>query len=329
MNADQPFKPLRMPRIASIDVARGLALVAMAIYHFTWDLSFFGYVAPDLAITGGWRIFARLIATSFLFLVGVSLILAHGNGIRWQGFWKRFWMVAVAALLITVATYFLTPPTYIFFGILHHIALASLLGLLFLRLPPVIVAVAAVIVAVLPFYASSDFFDPRYLAWTGLAERAPRSNDLVPLFPFFAAVLAGIAATKLALEFGLAERLSLVGVAKALKPLETAGRHSLLFYLVHQPVLIGFVWVFSQVVPPPPVRFSETEFSSMCMRTCTQERDGAFCTAYCGCMLDRFKADVSLFEQLQRQDDLAAQENIVRVANQCSLQTEQLKLPSN
>ena len=42
-----------------------------------------------MTAVGGWKLFARCIASSFLFLAGVSLFLAHGDGIRWRGFWKR------------------------------------------------------------------------------------------------------------------------------------------------------------------------------------------------------------------------------------------------
>ncbi|ENR15137.1 hypothetical protein C066_01046 [Brucella sp. UK5/01] len=38
--------PSPRPRLGRIDIARGIALIAMAIYHFGWDLEFFGYMAP-------------------------------------------------------------------------------------------------------------------------------------------------------------------------------------------------------------------------------------------------------------------------------------------
>ena len=122
----EPARPSR--RIEAIDIARALALVAMAIFHFTWDLENFGYLTPGLTEHGGWRLFARCIASSFLFLVGVSLVLANRNGIRWPAFWKRFAMIVVAAAAITLVTLYVTPDAFIFFGILHEIALASLLG---------------------------------------------------------------------------------------------------------------------------------------------------------------------------------------------------------
>lgn len=70
--AQVPADATGAKRIALLDALRGLALVAMAVYHFVWDLEFFGYVAAGTAGTGGWRMFARLIASSFLFLAGYS-----------------------------------------------------------------------------------------------------------------------------------------------------------------------------------------------------------------------------------------------------------------
>lgn len=135
---DMQPSPTARTRVELVDVARGLALVAMAIYHFVWDLDFFGYIDPGTSITGGWRIFARCIAISFLFIVGVSLYLANTQGFRRKSYIRRLAMIVAAALAITMATLLATPDAFIFFGILHHIALASVLGLAFLRLPVVL-----------------------------------------------------------------------------------------------------------------------------------------------------------------------------------------------
>ena len=150
-------EPQPRGRIDAIDIARGVALVAMAIYHFTWDLEFFGYVPPAMTAVGGWKLFARCIASSFLFLVGVSLFLGHARGIRWKGFLRRLAMVAGAALAITLVTYIAVPTGFIFFGILHQIALASVLGLAFLRLPAVVTLLAAAAVIAAPHYLRSAF----------------------------------------------------------------------------------------------------------------------------------------------------------------------------
>ena len=86
-------------RVKIIDTARAVALVAMASYHLCWDLENFGYLETGITTHGLLKDYARGIAGSFLFLVGLSLVLAHGRGIRWNGFWKRLAMVVGAAAL--------------------------------------------------------------------------------------------------------------------------------------------------------------------------------------------------------------------------------------
>jgi uncharacterized membrane protein len=272
-------------RIALVDVARGVALLAMALYHFTWDLEFFGYAEPGLTADGGWKLFARCIASSFLFLVGVSLVLAHGDGIRWPGFWRRWLMVAASAAAITLATWYAFPDTFIFFGILHQIALASLLGLAFVRLPPVVTALVAALVIAAPHFLRMTLFDAPWLWWVGLSSMLPRSNDYVPLFPWFGAVLAGIAATRWAESAGLPERLALVTPWRWTRPLAFAGRHSLAFYLIHQPVLIGALWLFALAAPPNPA--TAERLGAACVKDCEGVRDAPFCQRYCACLVDR------------------------------------------
>jgi hypothetical protein len=43
--------PRRRPRAAA-------ALLAMAVFHFVYDLELFGWVAPGTSVTGGWRVLA-------------------------------------------------------------------------------------------------------------------------------------------------------------------------------------------------------------------------------------------------------------------------------
>ena len=69
-------------RVASIDALRGSALVAMIVFHLFRDLEIFGVLGSGTTATGVWAVAARLIAGSFMFLVGMSLVLAHGGGIR-------------------------------------------------------------------------------------------------------------------------------------------------------------------------------------------------------------------------------------------------------
>ena len=308
-------------RIALVDVARGAALVAMAVYHFAWDLEFFGYVAPGMTAEGGWKLSARAIASTFLFLVGFSLVLAHGGGVRWRGFWRRWLMVGASAAVITILTRFAFPDSYIFFGILHQIAFASLFGLAFLRLPWPLVLAAALVFIAAPHVAQHSVFDAPLLLWTGLSVHLPRSNDYVPVFPWTGAVLAGIASAQLARGSGLTARLAAVESPRWTALLGLAGRHSLAFYLVHQPLLIACVWVFSQAYPADRGTPQE-QFVVLCERSCLPVRDQAFCEAYCGCALDRLVVEDRLDDALGDGQNDETRSWLGQLAEQCTLQVE-------
>lgn len=306
-------------RIAWLDAARGIALIAMAIYHFTWDLDFFGYIAPGTAATGGWRIFARLIAGSFIFLAGFSLVLGHFTQIRWRPFWIRFAKIAAAALVITVATYVIFPSSFIFFGILHLIAAASLLGLAFLRLPVIVILLCAAAALAAPHFLRSTLFDLPALWWVGLSQTVPHSNDYVPLLPWFGAFLLGMAAARLyrarARTASLAQdRLS---GSRAVSLLGLAGRHSLPVYLLHQPLLIGLVYLMTQVAPPPRPDPVES-YRQSCVAACSADTDAAFCAAFCGCTIDQL-LERNLFDALnQGTVNLQTDARIAEISQQCT-----------
>ncbi|MFC5386437.1 heparan-alpha-glucosaminide N-acetyltransferase [Aquamicrobium segne] len=308
-------------RIEWIDAIRGIALLAMVSYHFTWDLEFFNYVTPGLTAFGGWKIYARCIASSFLFLVGVSLVLAHGNGIRWQGFGKRLAMIVAAASAITLATWFATPHSFIFFGILHHIALASVLGLAFLRFRAWALVLAALVVAGAPHYLRQPLFDHPALWWVGLSLMPPRSNDYVPLFPWFAAVLAGMAATRFAQSFGLLARLGGKFTRMPGRLLVKIGQHSLAFYLLHQPVLIAGLWLFA-LIWPAPAPDPATGFAHACEHSCLESRDQIFCTTYCTCMFNALQDEGALDNVMRGAQTARQSSRLGELASICTLETD-------
>ncbi len=315
----------RQGRIDLLDALRGLALVAMAIYHFTWDLEFFGYVAAGTAGTGGWRLFARLIASSFLFLAGYSLVLGHGPKFRARPFLWRFAKIAGAAALISIGTWFAFPESFIFFGILHAIAAASLVGLLFLLLPAPVSFLAAAAAFAAPLYLRSAVFDTPALWWVGLSETIPRSNDYVPLLPWLAPFLLGLGTAKLLHPMLSARWRSAQGDAGHRKlwinPLAFGGRHSLAIYLIHQPLLIGLVYAFSLVVPAPVPDPAQT-YRLSCEQACNRNESGISCAAFCGCTLDQLK-EQNLFEDLnQGKIDWRTDERIARIATQCTMEAQ-------
>lgn len=314
---DMQPSPTARTRVELVDVARGLALVAMAIYHFVWDLDFFGYIDPGTSITGGWRIFARCIAISFLFIVGVSLHLANRQGFRRQSYIRRLAMILAAAVAITVSTLLATPDAFIFFGILHHIALASLLGLAFLSLPAVVVVACGLIAVILPYVIVGGIFDHWPLWWIGFSTNVRASSDFVPLFPLFGVVLFGIATAKVAEQAGWTARLAALEWPDRIPVLGWIGKHSLAFYLVHQPILISLVWLFAQV-SPPPTPDQGALFLNSCNAECVSFRDEMFCNSYCGCLLDKAEANGFLVQLFT--PDAATTSRLQEMASMCLME---------
>lgn len=239
--------PTKPARIAFVDALRGIALLAMIVFHFFWDLEFLSLA--DLDVTGNplWSAFAHATAGSFLVTVGVSLVLAHGAEFSAMRFLRRLGLIAAAAGAVTLASWYTAPDGLILFGILHCIAVASVLGLAFLRLPiPLVMFAAAVCLAAPAIWTSPAFNAPGWL-WLGLASDPLPADDYIPLLPWFGLVLIGIAAARLALASRPAEIWARWQphhfVSRALA---FGGRHSLIVYLLHQPLLLGALWVVAQ-----------------------------------------------------------------------------------
>ncbi|MEH7827487.1 heparan-alpha-glucosaminide N-acetyltransferase [Gemmobacter denitrificans] len=233
-----------MQRIWIIDVARTLALIGMAAFHLVYDLQMFGVLPPGTATSGIFYYHARIVAGSFLFLAGMGLWLAHGSGLHWHAFWRRWLRIAAAAAGVTLVTRLAMPQAWVFFGILHCIALASLIALPCLRLPALLtLALGATVLG-------AAWWAPPLLEWTwpplrflGLQTGPTYSVDFVPLVPWFGPFLIGL---------GLARLIGpgWVRLARLQAPdwLAWPGRHSLAIYLLHQPVLIGLLWLILQLV---------------------------------------------------------------------------------
>jgi uncharacterized membrane protein len=309
--------PLRKGRIGGLDTLRGLALLAMAHYHFTWDLELFGYLDPGTATSGWLRIYARAIASTFLFLAGFSLFLAHAKGIQWQSFGKRLGMICLAAVAISIGTGIAIPEAPIYFGILHNIAASSLVGLLFIRANVFVTFIAAIAALAAPHFLTSDMFSSPFLYWLGLMPVPPRSNDYVPLLPWVGAFLLGMSAAKIALPRGWLDPFRSPSHKKNI--VATAGRHSLMFYLLHQPILIGCVYLASQLFPPAPVDPVEN-YKATCESSCiSTNNDAALCGRFCGCTLELLQSR-SLFDPMIARNLTSDQQNeIGEVAQECRM----------
>lgn len=218
-------------RSGLIDSLRGFTIILMIFFHLSFDLSNFNFIKVDIIEAPFWYFLPRLIVFLFLFAVGMSLTLVHGEAIKWQPFWKRFFKIAFFAILISIVTYFLFPLNWIYFGTLHAIATISLMSLPFLKRPKLSLIVAFAL------FIPSIFFN-KNLPWF---ELPTTSWDYIAPFPWVGASLLGIFAAHKGLQnYQLPE-------SNFFRSLNYLGRHSLFIYLIHQPILFGSVYLISLI----------------------------------------------------------------------------------
>ena len=230
-------------RIPLIDALRGAAIVMMVAYHFSFDLNYFGVLQQNFYQDAFWTTSRNIILGSFLALVGVSLALAAAHGIRWPAYGRRLATIAACAIMVSAGSYFMFPKSWIYFGVLHFIAVAGIAGLVFVRLHLANLLVGAALIAGGALFAS-PVFDQPWLNWVGLMTRKPVAEDYVPLLPWFGVVLVGMFMGQQLLQ---ARRLAPARGWHAAGPvgraLELAGRHSLAIYMLHQPLLLGILYL--------------------------------------------------------------------------------------
>ena len=228
-------------RRQSVDVYRGLAILAMIAYHAIWDLNYYGFISVGIGVDAVWFVFQRGIVTLFLLLVGAGLWLGHEKGVDWPRFWRREALLVLSALGVSAITWFQFGEYFAYFGILHLIALSSVMALPLIRAPIVVTLSVALFFLLMPALASSDLFNTRWLAWIGFFTMVPETADLVPLFPWFGVVLVGMVIMRL---FEDTPAFLWESHAWPVKALALLGRWSLIIYLVHQPVLFGVISLF-------------------------------------------------------------------------------------
>ena len=227
------------PRLQLVDALRGFAVAQMIVYHFIYDLAYFGWI--DLVMTRDqpWVAWRTAIVTQFLLLVGVSLVLRTSFKPSTADFWKRWALIAAAALLVSAGSWLVFGPRLIYFGILHFVAAALLIARPLLRLGAANILLGAVCVFV-GLTWTNEFFNTPPANIVGFMTLKPRTEDYVPLFPWIGVVLIGAGA---AAQWQRAQWR----IPNALKPLNERAPRWLLFlgtwaltvYLVHQPILLG------------------------------------------------------------------------------------------
>lgn len=258
-------------RFPLVDAARGTAIVAMIGYHLCWDLWAFGLLNADLLGDPIWLFARTAIVSSFLFIAGFCSGLHAARATTRRAF-DRFAILAGAAGLVSLGTWLVMPEQWVFFGILHHLALATLLTAALRRASITTLVIGGIGVVALGRTVALPDLDAPWLAWIGMATISPNSLDHVPLFPWFGVVLLGMATGR-----AVRARDATPGIlahpyapGRLVRGLVWAGRWSLVIYLVHQGPLYGAVWGATRLWGDigAPSAADERSFMDSCVRSC-------------------------------------------------------------
>lgn len=229
-------------RLWEIDCTRGIAILMMIVFHTVFDLSFFALYPVDVA-GGFWRYFAYATASLFLIVAGVSLVVSHARAAATlsgfalaEKFFLRGAGIFALGLLVTFATWLYLHEGFVVFGILHLIGVSVMLSPLFFRFRKWNIVLGLACIAA-GFFVSA-LHGPAFLLPLGIMPPGFASVDYTPLFPWFGMVLVGLGLGNF-LYAGGVRQFSLRPLPEIfVAPLSFLGRHSLVIYLVHQPVII-------------------------------------------------------------------------------------------
>jgi len=238
-------KPDGAQRIWEIDFLRGLAIILMVGYHLLFDLGEFRGVKRFLGFSTdlssvAWSVAQYFFAALFVVLSGVSSTLSRNNR-------RRGLRLLAVSLAVTAVTYFFDPASAIYFGILQCLAVSILLyGTAFEKARPVACAAWGALVlllgAALPILNKGMAIRFDWLLPFGIHSPLYSSFDYFPLVPWLGVFLVGAALGKTA----YASKRSLLPWRLPESLVNAAGRHSLLIYIVHQPVIMGILYVLGR-----------------------------------------------------------------------------------
>ncbi|AGB03445.1 heparan-alpha-glucosaminide N-acetyltransferase [Methanoregula formicica] len=240
-------------RYREIDGVRGIAILMMVIFHLVFDLGYFD-IFPVSTSSGFWRYFGLSTASLFLLIVGVSFSLSYARTAEtisgWQLYRKFLYRGAgifALGILVTLGTWWYLGEGYVIFGILHLIGISIILAPFFYRfgLSNLLMGGICILIGL----AIGNSPGPAWLLPLGIHPAPFWSVDYTPLFPWFGVVLIGMGVGSLLYPDGTRRfslPFSLPGWSSVL---EFAGKHSLVIYLVHQPIIILLLLVFTGKVP--------------------------------------------------------------------------------
>lgn len=230
--------PRQTPRFDRLDALRGGALVWMAVFHFCFDLSHARLIDANFYRDPVWTTQRTLILSMFLLCAGAGQAIATAQGQTWGRFGRRWAQIAACAVLVSAGSYLMFPQSYIYFGVLHGMAVMLIIARLTAPLGSWLWPLGLLAIG-MPFAWTDPWFDTRLTSVLGLVTHKPLTEDYVPILPWLGVMWWGLAATRWLLARHPSWLASNAQPGTLQRGLSLLGRWSLTFYMLHQPLLIG------------------------------------------------------------------------------------------
>ncbi len=233
-------------RFDRLDALRGLAMVWMTVYHFCFDLNQYKWISQNFYRDPFWTWQRTCIVTLFLLCAGAGQAVALHQGQSWQRFGRRWVQIALCALLVTASSYVMFPKSYIYFGVLHGIAVMLVIvrltahwGAWLWLLGGMAIATKLIAAPAIFYWPGLQFLNEKAFNWIGFISHKPITEDYVPVLPWLGVMWWGAAAA----QWLLAQRPALLTgpLPGGARLLAWMGGVSLIYYMVHQPVMLGLL----------------------------------------------------------------------------------------
>jgi len=257
-------------------------MVWMAVFHFCFDLNQQGYLQQNFHQDPLWTWQRTCILSLFLLCAGAGQTIALHQGQTWSRFLRRWLQIAGCAVLVSAGSAVMFAQTFIYFGVLHGMALMLLVvrltagwGVWLWPLGGFAIAMKPIAAYAISAGVFGTFLNGRLFNWLGLVSVLPVTEDYVPLIPWLGVMWWGMAAMQWRLRrraapgawapersvqvkeepaqrAGNTEQSTLAPrppgpqlLPRPMAPLAVLGRWSLSFYMLHQPVLLGLLWLWA------------------------------------------------------------------------------------